>query len=80
MRTHSLCPEVEMCSLQGAECATNVRGKSQGEDCLVLSAVKCVCGPYLDVLEWFFPSHLLGPHIHSTSLLSSNMTFRVRHF
>jgi hypothetical protein len=79
MSTHSLGPEVEMCSLWGTVCTANVRGKSQGEECLVLSAVKCVCvcGPYLDVLERFLLSQLLGPQIHSTPVFR---TFRVKQF
>jgi hypothetical protein len=75
MSTHSLLPEVEMCSVWGTVCTVNVRENSQGEECSVLSAVKraraclcvcvcvcvCVCGPYLDVLErfFFFPSCLV---------------------
>ena len=64
MSAHSLCPEVEMCSLWGTVCTANVRGRSQGEECLVLSAVKCACARvcvYV-VLTWrcsndfFFPS------------------------
>ena len=83
MSTHSLYPEVEICSLWGTVCAVNVRGKSQGEEFLVLSV--CVC---VRACVWTLPGRARTissfPAVWSPDSLdvcsTSDMTFSVRHF